>query len=240
MEQAIDSNSDVLITGETGTGKELVAQAIHDNSSRRDQPLLAFNCGAMPREALVSDLFGHCTGAFTGALEDKVGLFEAASGGTVILDDIGDTPLDVQSNLLQVLQVRKVRRLGETISRDVDVRVIAITNRDLTKEVEAGRFREDLYYRLNQFSIHLPPLRERLRDIPLLAEHFLREACNQTLKVLEDFSPDVFEMLQSYHWPGNIRELRAVVRRACLLAEEDAQIQINHLPFQITSEGTLI
>jgi transcriptional regulator with PAS, ATPase and Fis domain len=189
---------------------------------------------------LVSELFGHCKGAFTGALEDKVGLFEAASGGTVILDDIGDTLLDVQPNLLQVLQARKVRRLGETISRDVDVRVIAITNRNLNQEVEGGRFREELYYRLNQFSIHLPPLRERLKDIPLLAEHFLQEVRGQMLKALEGFAPDVFEILQSYHWPGNIRELRAVVRRACVLVEEDSQISIEHLPFQITQGESLI
>ncbi|MFQ6044288.1 MAG: sigma 54-interacting transcriptional regulator, partial [Candidatus Poribacteria bacterium] len=208
MEQAAEADMDILITGETGTGKELVAKEIHDKSSRKDKPLLALNCGAIPREALVSELFGHSKGAFTVASEDKAGLFEAASGGVVILDEIGDTPLDVQPNLLRVLEEHKVQRLGETISRDVNVRVIAITNRNLTEQVEAGRFREDLYSRLNRLHIHLPPLRERLEDIPLLAEHFYREACRQTARDLDGLAPDVLDMLQNYHWPGNVRELR--------------------------------
>jgi len=232
MEQAIDSDSDVLITGETGTGKELVAKEIHYNSSRKDKPLLAYNCGAVPRKLVASILFGHRKGAFTEAIEDKIGLFEAASGGTVILDEIGDTPLDVQPNLLRVLEERKVQLLGETTYRDVDVRVIAISNRELLKEVEAGRFREDLYLRLKAFHIHLPPLRERLDDIPLLAEHFLKEACRQTLKVLDGFAPDVLKMLQSYHWPGNVRELRNTIFRAYTLAEENSLIRICHFSSQ--------
>lgn len=250
MEQAIDSDSDVLITGETGTGKELVATEIHYNSSRKDKPLLAYNCGATPRELITSVLFGskfssqfsfsdenkHRKGAFTEATENKIGLFEAAFGGTVILDEIGDTPLDVQPNLLRVLEERKVQRLGETIYRDVDMRVIAITNRDLSKDVEAGSFRKELYYRLKKFHIHLPPLRERLDDIPLLAEHFYKEARGQTHRDLDGFAPDVFDMLQRYHWPGNVRELRNAIHRAYAIAEENSCIQTVHFSSQITQE----
>ena len=256
MERAIDSSSDVLITGETGTGKELVATEIHYNSPREDKPLLVYNCGAIPRKLVASILFGHRKGAFTEAIENKIGLFEAASEGTVILDEIGDTPLDVQPNLLRMLEERKVQRLGETTSRDVDVRMIAISNRELSKEVEAGRFREDLYSRLNRFNIHLPPLRERLEDIPLLAEHFYREACRQSPRDLDGFdtpslvsirfatqpkpqpkgfAPDVLGMFQSYPWPGNVRELRSAIHRACALAEEGECIQRDHLPQALTN-----
>ena len=234
MEQAIDSDSDALITGETGTGKELVATEIHYNSSRKDKPLLAYNCGATPKKLVASILFGHQKGAFTEAIEDKIGIFEAASGGTVILDEVGDTPLDVQPSLFRVLEEREVQRLGETTRRDVNVRVIAITNRNLTGEVEAGRFREELYSRLNRFHIHLPPLRERLEDIPLLAEHFYQEACRQTARDLDDFAPDVLGMLQGYHWPGNVRELRNAIHRACVLVEEGLRIQMHHFSSQIT------
>jgi len=202
MEKAIESRLAVLITGETGTGKELVAKAIHHNSPRKDRPLLALNCGAIPRELLASELFGHRRGAFTGAREDKMGTFEAASGGTVILDEVSEMPEDAQVYLLRVLEERMVQRLGEHISRDVDVRVIAIANKDLMKEVSEGRFREDLYYRLSVFPIHIPPLRERIEDISPLAEHFLQDI----EKELDGFAPDVFQVLQSYSWPGNVRE----------------------------------
>jgi DNA-binding NtrC family response regulator/ligand-binding sensor domain-containing protein len=236
MERAIDSGLTVLITGETGTGKELVAKAIHYHSPRRDHPLLDRNCGAIPRELLASDLFGHRKGAFTGAAEDKAGLFEAASGGTVMLDEISEMPEDAQVHLLRVLQERKVQRLGEHISRDVDVRVIAMTNRNLVREVTDGRFREDLYYRLNEFPIHIPALRERAEDIPILAEHFLQEID----KEVDGFAPDVFEMLQSYPWPGNVRELRNEVHRACALVEEGARIQSYHFSPQVTRGESLI
>jgi transcriptional regulator with PAS, ATPase and Fis domain len=166
MERAIDSGLTVLITGETGTGKELVARAIHHNSPRKDKPILDRNCGAIPSELLTSELFGHRKGAFTGANEDKIGLFEAASGGTVQLDEIGEMPQDAQVHLLRFLEEREVQRLGENISRHVDVRIIATTNRDLAEEVTADRFREDLYYRLSEFPIRIPPLRERPEDIP--------------------------------------------------------------------------
>jgi two-component system response regulator AtoC len=226
----------VLIIGETGTGKELVAKAIHYNSPRKGHPLLDRNCGAMPRELLASDLFGHRKGAFTGATKDKMGLFEAASGGTILLDEIREMPQDAQVHLLRVLEEHKVQRLGENISRDVDVRIIAMTNRDLLQEVMAERFREDLYYRLSEFPIYVPPLRERVKDIPLLAEHFLADID----KRLDGFAPGVFEMLQSYLWPGNVRELRNAVRRAAALAVEGEQIQIYHFPFQITQQESLI
>jgi DNA-binding NtrC family response regulator/ligand-binding sensor domain-containing protein len=238
MERAIDSKLKqvVLVTGETGTGKELVAKAIHYNGPRKDKPLRDRNCGAIPKDLLASDLFGHRKGAFTGATEDKIGLFEAASGGTLLLDEIGEMPQDAQVHLLRVLQENRIQRLGENISRDVDVQIIAITNRDLVEDVAAGRFREDLYYRLSEFPIHIPPLRERVEDALLLAEHFLQE----TDREFGGFAPGVLEMLQNYSWPGNIRELRNAVRRAAVLAEEGQQIQTYHFPSQITHEESLV
>jgi len=236
MERAIDSGLTVLITGETGTGKELVARAIHHNSPRKNKPILARDCGAIPRELLTSELFGHRKGAFTGANEDKMGLFEAASGGTVQLDEIGEMPQDAQIHLLRFLEEREVQRLGENISRHVDVRIIATTNRDLAKDVTADRFREDLYYRLSEFPIHIPPLRERPEDVPLLAEHFLKDMD----KELDGFAPGVIEMLQSYSWPGNVRELRNVIHRAAALAEEGKQIQTYHFHPDITQGESLI
>ncbi len=237
MKKAIDSGSDVLITGETGTGKELVARAIHHNSSRGDKRLFVINCGAVPKEVLLNELFGHHKGAFNGAIEGQMGLFEAAAGSTLILDEINDMPLDVQPSLLRVLEKRKVTRLGETIARAVDVRAIAISNRVLTKLVEAGHFREDLYARLKAFEIHLPPLQERSEDIPLLIEHFYEEACRQLPRVLapsyRGFTPDALSMLSRYPWPGNVRELRSAIRRACTLADEGERIQIGHLPSEI-------
>jgi transcriptional regulator with PAS, ATPase and Fis domain len=226
MEKAIDSGLTVLISGETGTGKELVAKAIHYQSPRKDRPLQELNCGAIPKDLVASTLFGHRKGAFTGANEDKMGLFEVASGGTVLLDEIGEMPEDAQVHLLRVLQEHKVQRIGETQLRDVDVRVIAITNRDLIAEVEAERFREDLYYRVSVFPIHVPPLRERVDDIPLLAEHFLREACRQQNKKLDGFAPHVMEMLQSYPWPGNVRELEHEIARAVALMEEGPDLRV--------------
>ncbi|MBI1925416.1 sigma 54-interacting transcriptional regulator [Candidatus Poribacteria bacterium] len=240
MEKAIDSGLTVLITGETGTGKELVAKAIHFNSPRKDHPLLDLNCGAVPQELVASILFGHRKGAFTGAHESTPGLFEAASGGTVLLDEIGEMSKDAQVHLLRVLQERKVNRLRETESRDVDVRVIAITNRDLAEAVKAGDFREDLYYRLRVFPIHLPALRERLDDLPILAEHFLKKACRQLNKEVDGFGPDVIEMLQSYSWPGNIRELENEIYRAAALVEEGLKLQTYHFSPEVTQGESLI
>ena len=236
MERAIDSGLNVLITGETGTSKELVANGIHYNSTRGNQTPVTCDCGTLSKDLAASELFGHRKGAFTGAHEDKIGLFEAANGNTLILDEIGNMPLDVQQNLLRVLEERKVQRVGETTTRDVDVRVIAITNLDLEKEKEAGRFREDLYYRLNEFPIPLPPLRERREDIPLLAEYLLREID----KDIDGFAPGVLEMLQSYNWPGNVRELQKTIRLAAAFAEEGEHLETYHFSLQISQGESLI
>jgi len=233
MEQAIDSHLDVLITGETGTGKELVAKEIHDHSPRKDKRLIALNCGAVPKEVLFSELFGHRQNVFNGAIEVQVGVFEAAEGGTVILDDIDSMPLDIQLYLLTVLTERRVQRRGEDTLREVNMRVIAISNHDMSREVKTGRFREDLYDRLSRFHIHLPPLRGRLEDIPLLAEHFYRQVCCQMPRALDGFGPGVMEMLQSYHWPGNVRELRNEIRQACMLAQYGERIQKHHFSSQL-------
>jgi Nif-specific regulatory protein len=240
MEKAIDSGLTVLISGETGTGKELVAKVIHYQSPRKNYPLLDLNCGAMPKELVASCLFGHRKGAFTSADKDQIGMFEAAAGGTILLDEIGEMPLEAQVHLLRVLQERKVQPIGESQSRDVDVRVIAITNRDLRTEVQAGRFREDLYYRLNVFPIHLPALRERLDDIPLLAEHLLQKYCRQNKKDVGGFASGVFEMLQSYNWPGNVRELESAINYAAAFVETGQRIQTYHFPVQITQGESLI
>jgi DNA-binding NtrC family response regulator len=237
MEEAIDSDTDALITGETGTGKELIAREIHYNSLRKDKPLLACNCGAGTREFMARELFGHRKGAFAGATQNKMGIFEAARGGTVILDEIGDMPLELQLDLLCVLEARKVRRIGEYELRDVDARVIAISNRDLAEAVEADRFRGDLYDRLKSFHINMPPLRERPDDIPMLAEHFYQEACRQMTKALNSFAPGVLEMLQSYSWPGNVRELRNEVYQACALVQDSLRIHTHHFSPQIHSRG---
>jgi DNA-binding NtrC family response regulator len=236
MNQAIETDMDILITGETGTGKELVAREIHDHSLRRDKYLFAINCGAAPKEVLLSELFGHQKGAFNGAIEDKAGVFEVAEGGTVLMDDISSLPLDVQPNLLAILKDRKVQRMGENTLRDVNMRVIAISNRDMPREMKTGRFREDLYDRLSRFHIHLPPLRQRLDDIPLLAEHFYRQACSQMLIASDGFAPGVMDMLQRYPWPGNVRELRNGIRQACMLVQHGKRIQRHHFSSQINEK----
>jgi len=217
-----------------------VAKAIHHNSQRKDHPLRALNCGAVPKDLVASTLFGHRRGAFTGASADRIGLFEEASGGTVLLDEIGEMPQDAQIHLLRVLEEREVQRLGENVPRSVDVWIIAMSNRDLEAEVEAGRFREDLFYRLSEFPIDIPPLRERPEDIPILAEHFLKAYSEDIDRELAGFAPDVFEMLQSHPWPGNVRELRNMVRRAAALAEHGEQIQTYHFPPEITQGESLI
>ena len=240
MEKAIDSGLTVLITGETGTGKELVAKAIHYNSPRKGHPLLDFNCGAEPKELIASALFGHRKGAFTGAIEDKMGLFESALGGTILLDEIGEMPNDAQVHLLRVLQERKIHRLGENKPRDIDVRIIAMTNKDLLKEIRANRFREDLYYRLSVFLIHIPPLRERIEDIPILAEFFLKRACREQKKETEGFAPEVMDMLIGYSWHGNVRELKNAVELALALAEKEKLIHTYHFPSQISQGESII
>ena len=218
------SRSTVLIEGETGTGKELVARAIHAASPRRDRLFVAVNCAALSEGVLESELFGHKRGAFTGALEDRKGLFEVATGGTLFLDEISETTAGVQAKLLRVLQEGEIRPVGETRPRTVDVRVIVATNRDLADEVKAGRFREDLYYRLRVFPIRVPPLRERPDDIPALARHFLRKLAAQLGRPVLEPTDDVLALLARYPFPGNVRELANELERAVLLAEPGAPL----------------
>lgn len=219
--KAAQVSSNVLIEGESGTGKELIARAIHDESGRKG-PFVPINCGAIPKELIESELFGYEEGAFTGAKRGgKIGKFEAAEGGTLFLDEIGEMPLEMQVHLLRVLQEKKVTRLGGSKARPVDVRIIAATNRDLRKEVEAGRFREDLYFRLNVININLPPLRERKEDIPILVEHFVQRFCQQFRKNITSVDEEVMDILNSYDWPGNVRELSNVIENAVVFTEEN-------------------
>jgi hydrogenase-4 transcriptional activator len=212
------TDASVLVTGESGTGKELVARAIHQASARRDRPLIRVNCAAIPRELFESEFFGHAKGAFTGALRDRVGRFELADGGTIFLDEVGEIPLDLQAKLLRVLQDRRFERVGEDKTREVDIRLIAATNRDLKQEVTAGRFREDLYFRLNVFPIECTPLRERGDDIPILAEHFLKTTAARLNMPKPTLTNANIEALAGYAWPGNARELQNVIERAVILA----------------------
>ncbi len=225
-----DTTATVLVTGETGTGKELAARAIHANSSRRYGPFIAVSCGALPETLLESELFGYEKGAFTGAERTKKGRFELAHGGTLFLDEIGDISMKTQVKLLRVLQERSFRRLGGTDSIDVDVRLISATNRDLPKAVESGDFRSDLYYRLNVVNIHLPPLRERKEDMPLLAEHFIEKFNVEFNKKFDRLEKSALEMMSEYHWPGNVRELENVIERAIVI-DQGPEIKAKHLPF---------
>ena len=224
IERAAKSDIPVLVQGKTGTGKELAARAIHYNSTRKNQRFLSQNCAALSPQLLQSELFGHKKGAFTGANENHIGVFETANGGTVFLDEIGDAPPQLQRSLLRVLQEGVIRRVGETEDRPVDVRIIAATNRDLKKEVEKGSFREDLYYRLHVIQIDMPPLRERMEDVPLLAEHLLIRAKEEANKSVGGLTVGAIRALTNYNWPGNVRELENEVRRAVALAEEDGAI----------------
>ncbi len=223
------TESAVLITGESGTGKELLARSIHYQSRRAHKPFLALNCGALPENLLESELFGHVRGSFTGATSDKKGLFEQADGGTLFLDEVGELLQPSQVKLLRVLQDGEVRRVGANVSVRVDVRIISATNRDLRADMEEGRFREDLYYRLNVFQIEIPPLRERREDIPLLAAYFLERYATKMKKAVSDFSPEAQELLLRYPYPGNVRELENAVQRAVALAE-DVVIRPEDLP----------
>jgi two-component system, NtrC family, response regulator PilR len=222
-------NSRVLITGESGTGKELVARAIHENSARADTPFITINCGAFPENLLESELFGYMKGAFTGANENRRGLFQAAHGGTLFMDEIGNMNLAMQVKLYRVLQEGKVRPLGSTEEIDVDVRVIAATNKDLEKAIAAGEFREDLFYRLSVIPLHVPALRDRREDIPLLARHFLERFRNSMNKSIEGISPQAMRRLESYDWPGNVRELENTIERAVAL-ESGPEISVGVLP----------
>jgi two-component system response regulator HydG len=214
-----ESEASVLIQGESGTGKELIAKLIHQLSPRRDHPFVVINCGAYPQTLIESELFGHERGAYTGAIQARRGCFEQASGGTIFLDEIGEVPTEAQVKLLRVLQFKEFQRLGGETTIKVDVRVVAATSKNLRREMELGRFREDLYYRLHVIPITVPPLRERLSDLPLLAEHFLRLYSKRVGKSFSLIRPDVMKILMGHHWPGNVRELENVIEHAVVLAQ---------------------
>ncbi|MGH9840338.1 MAG: sigma-54 interaction domain-containing protein [Blastocatellia bacterium] len=226
----------VLVNGESGTGKELVARAIHRHSPRLGEPLVTLNCTALPPALLESELFGYKRGAFTGAYRDQIGLFEKADGGTMFLDEIGDMALETQARLLRVLQTGEIRAVGDVKSKHVSVRIIAATNRDLKKAIRDAQFREDLFYRINTFTITLPPLRERIEDLPILAEYFLQRARARINKRVEAFSPEAMALLCQYSWPGNLREMQNVIESAVILAASSV-IEPEHLPFNAQDRG---
>jgi two-component system response regulator HydG len=240
LEQAAKLEITVLLNGETGTGKELAARAIHYHSARKERRFVPVNCGALPSELVESELFGHARGAFTGAIGAKPGLFEEAEGGTIFLDEIGELPLSVQVKLNRVLQEKEIRRVGDNRPTEVDVRVIAATHRDLKAEVAAGRFREDLFYRVNVFPVVLPALRDRREDIPLLATHFLEKHAGALRKDLSGFETDALRALTGYPWPGNVRELENAVERAVAVAK-GPKIELRDLPPDVTGtqEGAI-
>ena len=229
IEKVAQSDSSVLIFGESGTGKELVARAIHFQSDRKDKSFVKVNCGVLAEGVLESELFGHERGSFTGAMRRRRGRFELADKGTIFLDEIGDVPLSTQVKLLRVLQERELERVGGEETVAVDVRVIAATNRNLMDMVESGKFREDLYYRLNIIPLELPPLRDRLEDIPVLVEHFLRKKSSELNKTQSSVNPGAMQELMNYCWPGNVRELENVIERAVVLCENN-EIGLNDLP----------
>ncbi len=226
----------VLVRGESGTGKELVARAIHRHSPLRDKPLLTVNCTALTPAVMESELFGHRRDAFAGAVANKAGLFEKADGGTVFLDEIGDMPLEMQGKLLRVLQAGEIKPLGDVVTRRVRVRVIAATNRDLEAALQRGDVREDLFYRFNTFTITLPPLRERVEDIPVLAYHVLRKAEAKVNKKVDRISAAALDLLNRYAWPGNLRELENIVERAVVLTT-DRTVEPAHLPLHVQEPG---
>ena len=221
INKVADFKTTALITGESGVGKELVARALHHRSSRKDNPFVAVNCGAIPENLLESELFGHKRGAFTDAQADRAGLFEQADGGTLFLDEIGELPLALQVKLLRVLQDETVRRIGDNNDLVVDVRITAATHRDLTAEVKAGRFREDLFYRINVLPVHVPPLRDRRDDIPLLIDHFIERNNRRLGTDIRGMTPEARKLMMTYGWPGNVRELENTIERAMVLADED-------------------
>jgi len=226
------ADTSVLICGESGVGKELVARAIYECSSRRDRPLITVNCASVPRELFESEFFGHTKGAFTGAIRDRLGRFELADGGTLFLDEVGEIPLELQGKLLRVLQEGTFERLGDERTRTVDVRIIAASNLDLKQEIEAGRFRHDLYYRLTVFPIEVAPVRERLEDLPVLAAHLLERICSRLGVAQPKLLRRHIEVLQRYEWPGNVRELQNLLERAVITA------QSGNLEFDLKEGGS--
>jgi PAS domain S-box-containing protein len=232
LESVAQTDSTVLITGESGTGKELAARAIHLSSSRRTNPFIAVNCSAFVESLIESELFGHEKGAFTGAVKTKIGKFELAQGGTLFLDEIGDLSLSIQTKLLRVLETREFERVGGNKIIKIDARIIAATNKNLSEEISSGRFREDLFYRINVINIHLPPLRERRDDLPLLVNHFIEQFNKKFNKNIKQFSSAAYEIILDYNWPGNIRELENVIEHCFILCNSDI-IQVEHLPKRI-------
>ena len=218
VKQVAGSDVSILITGASGSGKELLARAVHEASERRQGPMVAVNCGALPEQLLESELFGHVKGAFTGAVSEHTGLFRAANGGTLFLDEIGDMPLPLQVKLLRALQERRIRPIGSTATEAIDVRLISATNRDLEQDMREGLFREDLFYRLNVVNFHLPSLKERVEDIPVLANHFLRNTSAYQMGNVTSFAPAAMEVMISAPWPGNVRQLENVVQRTAALS----------------------
>ncbi len=237
IQQVAPTKSTVLITGESGTGKELVAKAIHNCSLRAEHPFIPLNCGNIPAELLESELFGYRKGAFTGAVATKKGLFEAAEGGTLFLDEIGNLSMELQAKLLRVIQEREFRRLGDVESLKVDVRILAATNEDLKDLVSQGRFREDLFYRLNVIKISLPPLRDRRDDIPILVEHFIQQYCRENGKKCCSLDKSAMEILMDHDWPGNVRELENVLERAVVLCGDETCITPDLFPPEVIPRG---
>jgi len=236
IEKVADTDGTVLISGASGTGKELIARAIHYNSSRCDRPLVVINCGAIPEELLESELFGHEKGAFTGAYKSRIGRFEMANGGTIFLDEIGEMSPALQVKLLRVLQEKKFERVGGTKTIHVDVRIIAATNKNLTTAINKGKFREDLYYRLNVIPMKVPPLKQRKSDIPLLIDHFLKKFQKGAKKKITGFSPEVMDAMLKYDWPGNVRELENVIKRLTILCDDEI-VTVDDLPEHIPHKG---
>lgn len=232
------SNSTVLIVGESGTGKELISRAIHEGSPRRDKPFIAINCAAIPDTLIESELFGHEKGSFTGADAREIGIFEAADGGTVFLDEIGEMNVAMQAKLLRAIQEKEIRRVGGKVNIGLDVRVVSATNKDLEQEIKKGTFREDLYYRLNVIRVNLPPLRERGSDIKTLAEFFLEKYSKAAGITLDGISKQALKLLMNYTWPGNVRQLESVIERSILMAESN-YIEPEDLPSEITAGGSL-
>ena len=236
IEKVAATDSTVLITGESGTGKELAARAIHANSRRRDRAFVSINCAALPENLLESELFGHMKGSFTGAISDKKGMFETAHAGTIFLDEVGETSPWTQVKLFRVLQERMIRRVGGTEEIPVNVRIIAATNQNLRKRIEEGKFREELFYRLNVISVDMPPLRRRPDDIPLLIQHFLRKHCEKMGRRIKRLTPEVTTALTKYSWPGNVRELENIIERLCAVEERET-ITAESLPDDVVEAG---
>ena len=236
IEKVAPTDSTVLITGESGTGKELIVKALHKLSPRANKPLVPINCGAIPKDLLESELFGHEKGAFTHAFRARPGRFELADGGTVFLDEIGELDPSLQVKILRVIQEKEIERLGSVKSKKVDVRIVAATNRDLEEEVKKGNFREDLFYRLNVVPIYVPPLRERKEDILLLAEYFLKKFCDKNRRGAMELHPETKKILINYSWPGNVRELENLMERMTILCDED-KVLPSDLPDKILSES---